>query len=227
LTLYPAPPIPVFPAGYAPLPADMDSWIQYPLGFCTQRVVFRAQQTTHQNLVDGALYNGPVVFDDILEDPFYGYPTGGGWNPAANQWMAPFTGWYAVTISVSVQAASGMLGAVVNLANTQQYVLSQIQVSSATVGAATGSVILPMTGGVDYVYAEAYWASLPSGNNQYTDCSLPGRYPAMEIMLVAADGGAPAAVTPPTVNPDDILDENGNMILDEAGGDVEDEGGKG
>jgi hypothetical protein len=98
--------VPVFPAGYGPLPADMNNWIQSSLGFQSTGVVFRAEQRTSQSLTSGV--NNTIAFNTILEDPY------AGWNSGSSEWIAPFTGLYAVNLTPVTTIGGGPVGAVIN-----------------------------------------------------------------------------------------------------------------
>lgn len=168
MTTYPPPAVPVFPDGYAPGPSDFDSWVQAPLGGLTYGVVFRAQQTSNQALSTSGF--STLTFDTVLEDPW------GGWNAAINQWSAPFTGWYAVTVSCSVSTASVQLQVAVGLSNVSKYATTDVTVPGAVLGGSAAWAKVPMSGGNDFITGLAGVSGAAS-----TDVSAPGRYPSIEI----------------------------------------------
>lgn len=170
----PAPPsTPVFPAGYSPVPADFDSWVQGDLGFLTGSIVFRGKQTVQQAITPAATFV-VLSLDTVLEDPY------SGWNASLNRWAAPYTGWYEVTVFSSVATQAVILQTAVELTNTQQFIGSGFTQLAATLGGGSTSQIVPMIGGTDYVQAMA-WTSAASD----TDVSSQGRQPSMEITYVS------------------------------------------
>ena len=172
-----APAVPVFPAGYAPLPADFTTWITSTLGFAAQGVVFRAEQRTQQGTGSGGAFT-TMVYDTILEDPAGpSGTTGFGWNSATNRWIPPYTGWYEVTIGTNVIATAGSptIEAAVNLTGVT-YELSETPTYSANVGGSFGSALVFCAGGSDYI-----GAYIMSSATTTTDCTTAGRYPFIEI----------------------------------------------
>lgn len=168
MTLSP-PLIPVFPAGYGPLPADFDTWVQGSFGFLTAQVVFRAEMRTTQTL------NGftPILYDTILEDPY------SGWNASSHVWTAPFSGWYEVTLGHSIATATVITEAVPEISGTT-YEMSEVSATSSTEGGTGASLLASMVGGIDYVQGVAWTSASVS-----IDVSSAGRYPWLECTFLS------------------------------------------
>jgi hypothetical protein len=146
-----APLIPVFPAGYEPLPSDFGNWVQTPLAALTQKVVFRAVKTTTQSLPVGSRV---LLFDTILEDPY------NGWDPSVSAWTPPagWSGIYLITLGVYTAAVAGAkIAAQLGINGTA---VTQTLNSSATfassANAAVGEVPIALVGAQDTVRAIAY-----------------------------------------------------------------------
>jgi hypothetical protein len=167
-TLWTPPPVPVFPAGYGPLPADMDTWIQNSLGFQTQGIVFRAERHASQSLTGAG--NTTILWDDVIEDPYSGYNSGTG------EWTAPYSGLYAV--SVTIVTASGLapvVGAGIATPETI-YKTEAAGTSSAFDGGASAAQLVPMVGGSDWAAGFAF-VSVSS----VTTSTTSGLYSSIEI----------------------------------------------
>lgn len=147
-----APVAPSFPAGYAPLPADFNTWVQAPFAALTSRVVFRAVKTSAQTLAAG---NTPVQFNSILEDPY------SGWNPSTFTWTPPaaWSGTYVVRAGiVTGGTAGGRIGVLVGLNGTALYTLDTVWTSSGVANAACGEAPVQLVGGQDQVSVIGYSA---------------------------------------------------------------------
>jgi hypothetical protein len=167
---YPPPPVPDFPAGYGPYATDFDSWVQAPFGFLTNNVVFRAERHASQTLT--ASTNVTIEYDTILEDPF------GGWNATSYWWLAPYTGWYLVTLTATCSVVSGIIEALIGTPETLQRG-SLTSMNSSVFGGASASQVVPLTGGYDYVYG------CTNVNASTTTNTVDGRYSTMEITYVS------------------------------------------
>jgi hypothetical protein len=157
---------PVFPAGYGPLPADFDTWIQAPFTFLTSKVVFRAQLQGGMSLSAG---ENQVFYDTILEDPY------GGWNAGAGTWTCPTgcSGWYGVTMTAwSASATNGadLIEAVLYLnGSIYQETSGDWGVDGHATGT-SGSVPVSLYGGQDAISGYIYSAAalgVPTTNGQY------------------------------------------------------------
>jgi hypothetical protein len=152
---YPPPSVPVFAAGSAPTPVVMEALIQAPLGFLTGGITFRAHQATSQSLT-AAGYT-LLHYDTVDEDPY------GGWSSVATSaqpawsWLAPYTGWYDLTFGFSFTpvTASTWAGVQVLVSGNAATALGE----GTSYGGASGSYVIGMAGGVDYVQFEAYVAA--------------------------------------------------------------------
>jgi hypothetical protein len=167
---YPPPPVPLFPAGYGPYPADFDGWVQSPFGFLTQDVVFRAERHASQTLTSSA--NTTIDYDTVLEDPF------SGWSGSSFRWTAPFTGWYLVTVTATCSTATGVIAALTGTTETLQRGNLQ-SMNSSLFGGATAAQIVPLAGGSDYVYGSTFV------NVSTTTNTVNGRYSTIEITFVS------------------------------------------
>jgi hypothetical protein len=165
----PAPPAnPVFPAGYDPLTADMNSLVQVPFQFLTGRIVFRGHQQSSQSVTSSGGYQ-VITLDHVTEDPY------GGWVSGSNWWLAPYDGWYEATgyVSVATTTASVQGGFSLTGLTTAG---SEVPTSSAFLGGVIAYAVVPMVQGQDYLaLTAAASATFP------TDTSATGRYPSLEI----------------------------------------------
>ncbi len=167
------PQIPDFPAGFAPMPADFDAWLQSPASFLTGRIVFRATLGTATALNGDTL----LPFSNILEDPL------GGWiGGTVSAWEAPagYTGTYEVSLTVScaANAAGPVAQARVAVNGTQSmFTVDRAWVPVSVVpGIASGAVPVQLYGGLDQVSGYCFL----SGGTGVTATGT-GRLPAMQI----------------------------------------------
>lgn len=166
---------PDFIAGYGPLPADFNAWVQAPFTFLTSKVVFRAQMQGGTSLSAGSTQ---VYWDTILEDPY------GGWSAGAGTWTCPAgcSGWYEVTMS----AWTANPGVTTDVAESILYlngsIYSEMSASWGVDGHATGtsgSVPVSLYGGQDsisgWIYSSAA-VSTPTVN---------GQWPTIEVVWIS------------------------------------------
>lgn len=172
------PVLPAFPAGYTPLPADFTQWVQQSLGYCTQRIVFRATATSGQSLPAGAWTI--LAFTNVIEDPF------DGWNPDPSSgqplysWTAPWTGVYEVTFRYTVSPVAAWLDAGIAVTTiSPAYEGEGTKVPSTLPGGAGGTFTVAMIGGTDYVQLLAR-----SSVNATTNASSAGVSAYVEITPV-------------------------------------------
>jgi hypothetical protein len=166
------PPVPVFSAGAGYLPAGLNTLVQSSLGFQTAGIVFRAVQKTTQAITASTFTT--LTMDTVLEDPY------SGWNSGSNEWLAPFTGWYEITMAWSCGAAAATIEAVIAISGLQ-YELEEVTVASAITGGAGASLgPVPLVGGQDFVQAQA-WSSAGVS----TSTASNGRQPWLEITFVS------------------------------------------
>lgn len=173
MTTWPAASVPLFPAGYGPFPADLTAWITDNFGFLAQGPLFRAVQTTGggQALTSG--FN-VVAYNSVLEDPY------SGWNATTHAWTAPVTGLYEVTICGCVNGASIWVGGAVQVSGGNAIQGSSDLSAAAVTGGGLASVLVPLTGGSDFVQGGFAVSAAAT-----TDTSSAGRQPSMEISLVS------------------------------------------
>jgi hypothetical protein len=179
----PTPGIPNFEAGYGPQKTDMQSLWVNPLAFFQQRTVFRATQSTTTTTLPSSGAITTIGFDTIIEDPY------GGWNATNHWWLAPFSGWYQVTLTVWVASAGATevvlqpniqcTGAAGNLA--QGVALAAVPLPSAAPGAAECTWYPFMVGGLDYVYGAA---SIQNSSSSIATDNTSGDQPSMEIIWI-------------------------------------------
>jgi hypothetical protein len=181
------PPVPVFPAGYAPQPADFDAWIQQPFLFCTSKVMFRAQLATAQAFGAGTytLLHFGTTYGDILEDPYSGWSTAATTTQAAYSWLCPpgCSGWY----EVQATAFTTNPGTATDQVATGVYLDGSLYAQSSSTwgvnGHATGScggVMVYLTSGVDYVQTAVYSTASTSGP------ATAGQYPTTELAWISS-----------------------------------------
>jgi hypothetical protein len=171
VTGLPIPAEPVFPAGYPPVTADFTGWVTNSMGFCTKGVVFRAEQDSAQSF--SANTQTVVTFDTVLEDPY------SGWNAGSNEWLAPVSGWFAITSTVIIAASSGTLTNTVLLDGTTQYAASAVSVPSTNPGGSCATFWIPMIAGTDFVQIRLFMTAAGT-----TDAGQ-GQRSTLEIEFVA------------------------------------------
>ena len=157
---------PNFIAGYSPVTADFNGYIQAPFTFLTTKVVFRAQLQGGMSLAAGFNH---VTYDTILEDPY------GGWSSGAGTWTCPAgcSGWYSVTMTAWTNSpgnSADLIEAVLYL-NGANY--TETTADWGVNGHATGtsgSVPVALFGGSDaisgYIYSSTA-VGVPATNGQY------------------------------------------------------------
>lgn len=147
--------IPVFAAGYAPQAPAMNGWVQASLGFCSAMPVFRAQKQAAQALTAGtfAPLQAGATAGDILEDPYAGWSATATAAQPAWSYLVPFTGWYEVTLTILTAAFSGWLTALVQVSGGTAEIMGNAQVPASGPGGVPASLIIPATGGIDYIQA--------------------------------------------------------------------------
>jgi hypothetical protein len=178
-----APAVPQIPAGYAPFPADITAWITAPFTFLATKAMFRAQLQGAQAL--GANAYTVAEFDTILEDPYGGWSASGSGSQGAWTWLVPpgCSGWYEITMT-GLTASQGVATSAVGTAlwvNGSEYQLGSMSpgVNGNTSGS-EGAVLVPLTGGSDYVAMHIY--SLEAVNTP----AVAGRYPSCEIAWIGS-----------------------------------------
>lgn len=185
MTTWPQATVPTFAAGYAPQQADFTTWVRNNLAFQASKVMFRAQQQVPggQSLSNStfSLLNFGATAGDILEDPYGGWSTTATVNQPAYSWLAPYTGLYEVTLTVVTLSAAAWLGAAVELTGGAAQSVSNDSVPSGNSGGCSGSLLVAMTGGYDYLQLGAAVSTTLT-----TDTTSAGRYPSAEIAYVSA-----------------------------------------
>jgi hypothetical protein len=174
MTAAPCAAIPNFTAGYAPAPSDFNGWVQAPFAFLTARTNVRVWQTgSGQTLTSGGYT--VLALNTVLEDPYSGWSATATSSQAANSWLAPYDGWYDVTVTVAVASAAVHLEPALLLSGVTQYEVSAASTPSGQDGLVCATIRVPMIGGLDYIQPEA-WCSAA-----VTTSTALGRNCALEI----------------------------------------------
>ena len=179
----PQPAVPVFPAGYGPFQFDFQALIGNTLGFVAAMPVFRGIQQAAQALTGGTF--APLALGgtagDILEDPYAGWSHTATSKQPANSWLAPATGWYEVTVTVLTAAAALWLSPGVQVSGGTIEYLGNVNTPGSEPGGCSGSLIIPCTGGIDYIQAGPLASA---GVN--TDVASAGQFSSLEIAYVSS-----------------------------------------
>ena len=175
---------PVIPAGYAPFQFDMTNYIANTLGWVSSLPLFRGQQQAAQSLSSSSSLNFLAIggtAGDVIEDPYGSWSHAGTSAQPANSYLAPYTGWYEVTITVLTAAQAMFLSAGVQVSGGTVQYLGNAQTPAGIAGGCSGSVIVPCTGGADVIQAGAIVSV-----NATTDASSPGQLPTLSIAYVSS-----------------------------------------
>lgn len=175
--------IPVFAAGYGPQPPAMEGWVQASLGFASTMPVFRARLQSAQALTANtfAPLQCGATAGDILEDPYAGWSTVATASQPAWSYLVPFTGWYQVDLTVLTAAFSGWLSALAQVSGGTPEIMGNQPVPGSVPGGCTASLIIPATGGIDYIQAGPQASAGVS-----TDAANGGVWPRLEIAYVSS-----------------------------------------
>jgi hypothetical protein len=180
------PAVPEFTAGYGPLPADMDSWIQTPLSFCTVKTMFRGALQAAQNwtAATATLVQIGSTAGDILEDPFSGWSATATGSQPAYSWLCPqgCDGWYEITLTgytTSPGNTTTNIAPLIYLNGSQYLTTADSWAVDGHASGACGGGPVPLTGATDYVqfYLETATAT--------TAPSQAGELPTMEIVWIS------------------------------------------
>lgn len=174
-----APPsVPSFPAGYGPLPTDLNNWVSVPLGFNTAKTTLRVAQPSGGQALGASAYT-TIQFPAAIEDPYSGWVVSATSQQPAWSYLAPYDGVYEVTVCVSVGAVVTLLEPVVQVSGNVIYEMAACNGTSANAPMITGSVRVALVGGVDYVQGLA-WSSAAAT----TSTTGVSRECSMEIVYV-------------------------------------------
>lgn len=166
------PSVPVFPAGYGPLPADMNNWIQAPFTFLTSKVVFRAENHATTTLTGGTFVKIP--FNTILEDPY------SGWNATSHVWDCPdgCSGLYEVSMTAITSNPGNSTSVVLPIIylNGAEYLeMGEDWLANGATSGSCGGAPVPLVGGVDNIGGYIYTTTTVTTEN------TAGQYTTMEI----------------------------------------------
>jgi hypothetical protein len=175
---------PVFPAGYPPFQFDMTNWIANTLGWCSALPVFRGQLQAAQALSSSSALNALAIggtAGDVLEDPYGGWSHTSTSAQAANSYLVPYTGWYEVTVTVVCTQQAMFLAAAIGVSGGTPEYVDNVATPAAVAGGCSGSLIIPATGGLDYIQAGPVVSA-----NATTDNNSAGQLPGLEICYVSS-----------------------------------------
>lgn len=178
-SVYPAPAVPFFPAGFAPAQADLDSWLHDPFAFFESRAVARVRQAAAAQSLPAAGTTEVLGFDTVDEDPL------GGWLSSEFAWMPPpgFTGWYEVTVTLFTAAVPAL--AVIRAGLTAPFSPGQVASGypgAGSTGGVTGVFWVFMIGGQDTVQATG---TLLNSTTAVNTSITAGQQSSMEITWIA------------------------------------------
>lgn len=168
--------IPLFPAGYAPLPADFGNWVQGNFAQITTGILFRGEQTIAQALSSPSTFN-VLSMDTVLEDPANGWSQVNvpGVQPASS-WLVPKTGFYEVTVRCSVASAALWIQTGITVSGAAPVFGCSLQTPASLAGGCPASIVVPCYGGSDYIQAGAVVSA-----NCNTSVASAGKFPSVEI----------------------------------------------
>lgn len=151
---------PYFSSGYDPADPDFDTWIQAPLQFLTEKVVFRAQLTAATAFPAGE--NTLLPFTSVFEDVY------GGWDAATSSWLCPqgMSGTYRVTVTAAAAKAGDAVSTLqpaIALNGSPVYTADHTWVPQTQAGIASGSAEVSLAGGQDAVSASVWWNGNSAG----------------------------------------------------------------
>jgi hypothetical protein len=157
------PVVPVFPAGYGPVPNDFNTWVQGPFTFLAAKVMLRAELQAAQALTANAstLVQFGSTGGDILEDPYGGWSTTATGSQPAWSWLCPAgcTGWYEFTMTAFTAnpgSSTDAVQAILYVDGAEYAVTSCIWGDNGHATGGCGAVTVPLIGGVDYVQGFIY-----------------------------------------------------------------------
>ena len=147
MTTWPAPSVPVFPAGYGPTQTDLDNWWYNVAGFLQTGVVFRASQTTTATSLPDSGAATTIGFDTVLEDPY------SGWDGSTFLWTPPagYSGWYQATLTVRTVEVAANVNLRPLLAGTYGQALATAMGADTSGAGVSGTFIVYLVGGQDTI----------------------------------------------------------------------------
>jgi hypothetical protein len=183
MTLVPVPAVPAIPAGWHPVQADFNAWVNNSYPFFTQQPVFRATRTAAQSLTV-TTYN-LIQLDTVAEDPYSGWSSVATGSQPAYSWLCPdgYAGWYEATLT----ATTGSQGSGTGIITIPTLYLNGVLWEQAgadwapasAVSGSCGSAQVPLNAG-DYVQFYCW----PSAN--VSTPTTAGQLPAMELAWVSS-----------------------------------------
>jgi hypothetical protein len=174
------PAVPQIPAGWDPVQADFNAWVTTPFTFLASRVMFRGQLQAAEALSGWTL----AQLDTILEDPYGGWSATVTGSQAAYSWLCPAgcSGWYEITMTgeTNPQTGTSEVWTALYVDGTAYQVASGSLGDTGNTSGSSGSIMVPLLGGSDYVQMYIYSASA------VTAPATAGRYPAMEVSWLSS-----------------------------------------
>jgi hypothetical protein len=172
------PPVPQVPAGWGPVQADMTLWVTTPFSFLASPAVFRGELHAATGWTASTATLAPL--DAIDEDPWAGWSATATGSQAAHSWLCPAgcSGYYEVTLTASTSSpgtTTDQLQGIVYVDGAAYAVAAQGWGVNGHESGVTGSAIVPLLGGVDYVQLYVYSTAATSAP------ATAGQYPTMEI----------------------------------------------
>jgi hypothetical protein len=172
---YSPPAIPVFPAGYRPLPADFATWVTGTLGFQAQTPATRVTQETSQSITSATTV---IQYDTILESNAGTWLTASSGSIPAWSFVPAFTGWHQAEIFCSVTAGSLNLMVAALIDGVTSYASNQVELSSSASGGGQAFAWVYLIAGEDYLQG-----TVTPSTSTATDITSPGRYPSLSVIF--------------------------------------------
>lgn len=172
------PAIPQIPAGWQPVQADLNLWVTTPFSFLASPTVFRGELHAATTWTAASATLAPL--DTITEDPWGGWSSVLTANQPAFSWLCPAgcSGWYEVSLTASTSSpgtSTDQLQGNVWVDGSSYWVASQGWGVNGHESGASGGVLVPLLGGVDYVQMKVFSTAGTAAP------ATAGQYPTMEI----------------------------------------------
>lgn len=105
MATYNFPVVPQFPAGYAPVVGDFDTWWYQTASFLQNKIVARLAQTTATTSLPTSGAQTLITLDTALEDPYSGF------SASTHYWTPPtgYSAWYGVTATLQMNNTTALI----------------------------------------------------------------------------------------------------------------------
>lgn len=168
----PVPNVPVFPAGYGPVPADFNTWLRDSFTFLANPPVCRVRLTTAQTIASGA--NVVLQYNQVDEDTY------NGWDPVNFKYIPQVSGWYLVIVkaaaNVAPAATTHAIIPGISVSGAVYQANEAWQVTADTSGQVTAHMLLYLQAGTDYAQGLIFLASVslntPTANGQQNSMDI-------------------------------------------------------